>query len=71
VELWSQWLGVDHDRVVAFYLEDADLEKRPVCCWADEHRQVVVQIRLIAFRTACHMSGSVIPCFRAGSPIRT
>jgi hypothetical protein len=37
VELWPQGLGVDYDWVVAFYVEDADLEQRPVGGWADEH----------------------------------
>jgi hypothetical protein len=43
MELWSQGLGMDHDWVVAFYVEDADLKQRPVRCWAYEHRQLVVE----------------------------
>jgi hypothetical protein len=43
MELWSQRLGVDYDRVVVLYVENADLEQRPVSGWADEHRQVVIQ----------------------------
>jgi hypothetical protein len=33
---------VDHDWVVAFHVEDADLEQCPVRCWADEHTQQIV-----------------------------
>ncbi len=40
--------------VVAFYVEDADLEQRPVCDWADEHYQGSSSrsIRLIALLLA-------------------
>lgn len=34
---------MDHDWVVAFDVEDADLEQRSVCCWAYKHRQVVIE----------------------------
>jgi hypothetical protein len=34
---------MDHHWVVAFDIEDADLEQRPIRCWANEHRQVVFQ----------------------------
>jgi hypothetical protein len=33
---------MDHDWVVAFDIEDTDLEQRPVRSWTDQHRQVIV-----------------------------
>jgi hypothetical protein len=34
---------MDHDWVLAFYVEDADLQQHSVRCWAYEHCQVVVE----------------------------
>ena len=62
---------MDHDWVVAFYVEDADLEQCPVRFWADEHRQVVIEMY------SSHRVANGMPYvrvgypLRAGSPIRT
>jgi hypothetical protein len=63
VELWSQGLSVDHDWVVAFDVEDADLKQRPVRCWADEHCQVVVQ------EYSSHRIANCMPYVRVGDPV--
>ena len=54
---------MDHDWVVAFYVEDADLKQRPVCCWADEHCQVVIQEYL------SHRVANCMPYVRLGDSV--
>ena len=49
--------------VVAFDVEDADLEQRPVCCWADEHGQVVIQ------RDSSHSVANGMPYVRVGDTV--
>lgn len=63
---------MDDDGVIALEVQDADLKKRPITRRSDEHRQILSSaIRRTALRTACQMSASGTPCFRAGSPMRT
>jgi hypothetical protein len=54
---------MDHDWVVAFYVEDADLEQRSVRCWAYEHRQVVVK------EDSSHCVAHGMPYVRLGDPV--
>jgi len=54
---------VDHDWVVAFYVEDADLEQCPVCCWADEHCQGVIE------KYSSHRIANGMPYIRVGDPV--
>jgi hypothetical protein len=54
---------VDHDWVVTFDVEDADLEQRSVRCWAYEHRQVVVQ------KYSSHRVAHGMPYVRIGDPV--
>jgi hypothetical protein len=54
---------VDHDWVVAFDIEDADLEQRSIRCWAYEHRQVVVEEYL------SHRVAHGMPDVRLGDPV--
>jgi hypothetical protein len=50
-------------RITAFDVEDADLEQRPVCCWADEHRQVVIE------KYSSHRVPNGMPYVRVGDPV--
>lgn len=54
---------MDHDWVVAFDIEDADLEQRPIRCWAYEHRQVVVEAY------SSHRVAHGMPDVRLGDPV--
>ncbi len=54
---------MDHDWVVAFDIEDADLKERPVRRRADEHRQVVVE------RYSSHRIANRVPYVRLGDPV--
>lgn len=54
---------MDHDWVIAFNVEDADLEQRPVCCWSDEHRQVVIE------KYSSHRIANGMPYIRVGDPV--
>jgi hypothetical protein len=54
---------VDRDWVVAFDVEDADLEQCSVRCWAYEHRQVVIE-EYSSYRVANGM-----PYVRLGDPV--
>jgi hypothetical protein len=54
---------VDHDWVVAFDVEDADLEQCSVCCWAYEHRQVVVEVY------SSHRVANGMPYVRVDDPV--
>jgi hypothetical protein len=35
-------LGVYDDSIVTIDVEDADLDERSVCCWPDQHGQIIV-----------------------------
>jgi hypothetical protein len=63
MELWSQGLSMDHDWVLAFDVEDADLKQRPVRCRANEHRQVVVE------KYSSHRIANGMPYVRLGDPV--
>jgi hypothetical protein len=63
MELWSQGLSMDHDWVLAFDVEDADLKQHPVRCWANKHRQVVVE------KNSSHRIANGMPCVRLGDPV--
>lgn len=54
---------MDYDWVVALEVQDADLEQRPVCCWADEHDQVVIQ------KYPSHRVANGMPYVRVGDPV--
>jgi hypothetical protein len=54
---------VDHDWVVTFDVEDADLEQRSVRCWAYEHRQVVIEMY------SSHRVANGMPYVRVGDPV--
>jgi len=49
--------------VIAFCVEDADLEQRSVRCWAYEHRQVVVE------KGSSHRVAHGMPYVRLGDPV--
>jgi len=51
---------VDDDWVIALDVEDSDLEQRPVCCWADEHGQLVIE------EDSSHRVAHGVPCVRVG-----
>ena len=54
---------MDHNWVLAFDVEDADLKQRPVRCWANEHRQVVVE------KYSSHRIANGMPYVRLGDPV--
>ena len=54
---------MDHDWILALDVEDADLEQRPVSCWADEHRQVIVE------KYSSHRIANCMPYIRVGDPV--
>jgi hypothetical protein len=43
-ELWSGWDGVDDDWVLAFQIEDPDLEQRAVGRGTDQHCELVIDV---------------------------
>ena len=54
---------MDHDWVVAFDVEDADLEQCSVRCWAYEHRQVVIE------EYSSHRVANGMPYVRVGDAV--
>jgi hypothetical protein len=62
---------VDGHGIVAIDIENTDLQERPsVAAPISIVRSSSTSTQRIELRTACRMSASLTPCFRAGSPIR-
>ena len=63
MELRSERLGVDHDWVVAFEIEDANLKQRPINRGADQHDQALIQ------RDLSHRVPNRMPYLHVGDPV--
>lgn len=54
---------MDHDWVVAFDIEDANLQQRPINGWADQHHQVFIQ------KDSSHRVPNCMPYLHVGDPV--
>jgi len=71
VELAAQLHGVDDDRILAFEIQDADLQQPPISRGSDQHGEILIEAdpsQGVAGRVP--ESSSLTSCFQAGWPIR-